>query len=392
VLAHKHSAKVLLGSATPSVESRYHAETGKYGFVELTERFGEATLPSIELINLKQATEAKAMNGVYAKQMLQAIAQNMEAGNQTIVFQNRRGFAPWIECANCNWTAMCYRCDVGLTYHYKNAILSCHYCGHSEAIPKTCPNCGAGNIDNRGFGTEKVEDDMAIIFPKALIARMDLDTTRSKAAFANLIDLVENGGVDLLVGTQMISKGLDFERVSLVCILDCDRLIHYPDFRAHERTFQLLTQVSGRAGRRGQQGKVLIQTNNPDHPLLQQIVLGDYHAMYTQEKENREAKMYPPFGRLIQFTLKHQDQAICYAAALQLANYLNTQLAERVHGPDKPGVERIRDRYLYEILLKFERNAKLEAIKKYITDQMNNIWALKEYKAVQIIVDVDYTG
>ncbi len=393
VLAKKHSAKVLLGSATPSLDSFYNAKVGKYGFVELVSRFGNTELPDIDLLDMKLAKKQLQLKGEYTEELLAQIKENLAQKQQTLLFQNRRGFSPYLICEDCAWPAMCYQCDVSLTYHYKDKQLRCHYCGHHEEIPKTCPACGSEKVRTKGFGTEKVEDDMSLIFPSAKIARMDLDTTRSKTAFQTLINEVESGEVDMLVGTQMVSKGLDFENVSLVCIFDADRMIHYPDFRSGEKAFQLLTQVAGRAGRRSKKGKVLIQTNNPNNELLLKIKNNDYIGMYEKEIAEREKFNYPPFSRLIHLTLKHQDQNLCEKAALELAKCLETQLGKaRILGPEKPVVDRIRDRFLYEILIKLEKGVNLKAIKEYIRLQMTNIYISKSYKNIQVIVDVDYIG
>ncbi len=393
VIAQKHRAKVLLGSATPAIESMYQAQEGKYGLVQLTTRYSDIKLPNIQLVDLKRATQQKNVKGEYALEILQAVEENLRQGKQTILFQNRRGFSPYIVCMDCNWTALCYQCDVSLTYHYKEAQLRCHYCGHHEQMPRTCPSCGGGKLQTKGFGTEKVEDDMVLFFPTAKIARIDMDTTRNKGAFQSLIAEVESGAVDILVGTQMISKGLDFDHVNLVCIFDADRLIHYPDFRSRERAYQLLSQVAGRAGRRHKQGEVLIQTQNIDNELLRQVVTQDYEAMYHFEIAERQKFLYPPFGRLIQITLKHQDQNHCYLAAHKLYTALEAQLGKsRVLGPDKPVVERIRDRFLFEILVKLEKTASPKKVKEFLTEQIIDLGAGKEFKQVQVIVDVDFVG
>ncbi len=393
VLAQKHKAKVLLGSATPSIDSYYHAKAGKYGFVELASRFGNTELPDIELLDTKLAKKQLQLKGEYTEELLTHIRENLDKKQQTLLFQNRRGFSPYLECEDCGWAALCYQCDVSLTYHFKDKQLRCHYCGHHEEIPKTCPACGSEKVRTKGFGTEKVEDDMSLLFPTAKIARMDMDTTRSKTAFQTLINEVESGEVDMLVGTQMVSKGLDFEKVSLVCIFDADRLIHYPDFRSGEKAFQLLTQVAGRAGRRNTKGKVLIQTNNPGNETLLKIKSNDYVGMFEKEIAEREKYNYPPFSRLIHLTLKHQDQNICQKAAIQLAKSLEVQLGNsRIFGPEKPVIDRIRDRFLFEILIKLEKGVNLRSIKEFVRSEMTNISISKDYKNIQVIVDVDYMG
>jgi primosomal protein N' (replication factor Y) (superfamily II helicase) len=393
VLAKKHNAKVLLGSATPAIDSYYNAKIGKYGFVEMTSRFGDTDLPDIELLDTKLAKKQQQLKGEYTEELLAAIEANLAKKQQTLLFQNRRGFSPYLECEDCGWAAMCYQCDVSLTYHYKDKQLRCHYCGHHEEIPKTCPACGSAKVRTKGFGTEKVEDDLTLRFSTAKIARMDMDTTRSKTAFQTLINEVESGEVDMLVGTQMVSKGLDFEKVSLVCIFDADRMIHYPDFRSGEKAFQLLTQVAGRAGRRSTKGKVLIQTNNPGNEMLLKIKNNDYIGMYEKEIAEREKYNYPPFSRLIHLTLKHQDQNICQKAAVELAKSLEIQLGKaRVLGPEKPVIDRIRDRFLFEILIKLEKGVNLKNVKEFVREQITNISISKTYKNIQVIVDVDYVG
>jgi primosomal protein N' (replication factor Y) (superfamily II helicase) len=393
VLAKKHSAKVLLGSATPAVDTYYNAKIGKYGLVEMNTRFGNTQLPDIELIDAKLAKKQQQMSGEYSEQLLVSIKQNLGHKQQTLLFQNRRGFSPYLECEDCGWAALCYQCDVSLTYHYRDKQMRCHYCGHHEEIPKACPACGSTKVRTKGFGTEKVEDDMALMFPTAKIARMDMDTTRSKTAFQTLINDVASGEIDMLVGTQMVSKGLDFEKVSLVCIFDADRMINYPDFRSGEKAFQLLTQVAGRAGRRSTKGKVLIQTNNPGNALLLKVMNNDYLGMYEKEIAEREKFNYPPFSRLIHLTLKHQDQNICQKAAEELAQLITSQLGKaRVLGPEKPVIDRIRDRFLFEILIKLEKGANLKAIKQFVREQMTTISQSKSYKNIQVIVDVDFVG
>ncbi len=393
VLAQKHSAKVLLGSATPSIDSFYNAKIGKYGFVEMNTRFGDTELPNIELVDLKLAKKQLTLKGEYTEEVLAEIKANFEQKKQTLLFQNRRGFSPYLECEDCAWAAMCYQCDVSLTYHYKDKQLRCHYCGHHEEIPKTCPACGSAKVRTKGFGTEKVEDDLSLLFPTAKIARMDLDTTRSKSAFQTLINEVESGEIDMLVGTQMVSKGLDFEKVSLVCIFDADRMIHYPDFRSGEKAFQLLTQVAGRAGRRSAKGKVLLQTINPNNEILLMVKNNDYTGMYTKEIAEREKYNYPPFSRLIHLTLKHQDQSNCKKAAEELAQNLEKQLGKaRILGPEKPIIDRIRDRFLFEILIKLEKGVNLKTVKEFVREQMISTSQSKSFKNVQVIVDVDYVG
>lgn len=390
VIAHRQKAKVLLGSATPSIESFYNAKTERYGFVAMKERFGNTQLPDIELIDIKTARKQKLTKGDFSNLMLDTMGLNLEKKQQTILFQNRRGYSPYIQCEDCDTIAACPNCDVSLTYHYSNQELRCHYCGHHEPMSKTCQACGSTKLKTRGYGTEKLEEELQIFLPNAKIARMDLDTTRTKTAFQTLINEVESGAVDILVGTQMVSKGLDFEKVSLVCIFDADRMIHFPDFRSSERAFQMLTQVAGRAGRRGTQGKVLIQTNNPKQKILQQIIENDYEGLYQDEIKEREDFQYPPFTRIIKITLRHIDQPNAEKAAQALAQKLIEKLGTpRVLGPEKPLVERVRNQYLFEIMIKLEKTINLKGAKAFIAEQVQNIELSKDFKGVGIVVDVD---
>lgn len=390
VIAQKHRAKVLLGSATPSIESYYHATQGRYGLVKLMKRFGDAHLPDIELIDIKVERKQKRMRGDFSSVMLEQIHQNLEQKKQTILFQNRRGYSPYLQCDDCGWAAKCDSCDVSLTYHYGDAELRCHYCGHKEAVTRYCPACGSTKIKTVGYGTEKIEDELKILFPEARLQRMDLDTTRSKTAFQTIISEFERGDTDILVGTQMVSKGLDFDNVSLVGIFDADRMIHFPDFRSAERSFQLLTQVSGRAGRRNQVGKVLIQTTNPNQPILLKVLQNDYDGLFNDEIKEREEYHYPPFTRLIQLTVKHLEQPIAQKAAQALADKLAEKLDKnRVKGPETPLVDRIRNQFLFDILLKLERNLNFKAIKSFIQEQVDWVVTEKNFKGVSVVVDVD---
>jgi primosomal protein N' (replication factor Y) len=390
VIAHRQKAKVLLGSATPSLESYYNAQTNRYGFVQMLERFGKTQLPDIELIDIKTARKQKMVKGDFSTVMLDRIGLNIEKKNQTILFQNRRGYSPYVQCEDCDTITSCNNCDVSLTYHYNGQELRCHYCGHHEPMPRICQACGSAKLRTRGYGTEKIEEELQIIFPTAKIARMDLDTTRTKTGFQTLISEMENGAIDVLVGTQMISKGLDFEKVSLVCIFDADRMIHFPDFRASERAFQMLTQVAGRAGRRATQGKVLIQTNNTTQKILKQIIDNDYEGLYRDEIKEREDFQYPPFTRIIQLTIKHFEQAIAEKAAIYLANLLAVKLSkQRILGPEKPLVERIRNQFLFEIMIKLEKTLNLKAAKGFIAEQVLEMQLSKDFKGISIVIDVD---
>ncbi|OIN56336.1 replication restart helicase PriA [Arsenicibacter rosenii] len=392
MIAHWQQAKVLLGSATPSIETYYLAQQGRYGLVELFQRYGAATLPEIILVDTKQEKKQKTMKNEFSSALLQALEMNMERKEQSILFQNRRGYSPYLQCEDCDWTSECPNCAVSLTYHQRAAELRCHYCGHKEEVPRLCPTCGSTKVRTMGYGTEKLEDQLQIIFPNARTLRMDLDTTRAKNAYQQIIQEFEQGDIDMLVGTQMITKGLDFDKVSLVGIFDADRLIHFPEFRATERAFQMITQVSGRAGRRGdRQGKVLIQTSNPQQSILQKVINGDYKGLYTEELLEREQYSYPPFTRLIKLTVRHFEQAICRQAAERLAAELTDRLGStRVLGPEEPLVERIRNQFLFDIMIKIERGpVNMKAVKAFIQDRINDILTDKGLRQVSIVADVD---
>ncbi len=391
MLGIKQNAKVLLGSATPSLESYYQAKQGKYGLVELLRRFGDAQLPDIQLIDLKAEKKNKTMKLEFSSRLYQAISDNLSKKEQTIIFQNRRGYAPYMNCEECNWIGSCDQCAVSLTYHLNSGQLVCHYCGHKESAPKTCPDCGSTRLKTVGVGTEKIEDDLKEIFPEAIIRRMDLDTTRTKNAYQQIIGEFEEGQTDILVGTQMVSKGLDFDNVSLVGIFNADKMIHFPDFRAGEKAFQMITQVSGRAGRRDKHGEVLIQTGSPQNPILQFILNNDYVGFYDTEIQEREAFNYPPFSRIIEITIKDVDQVLAHQAAGRLANQLAARLGkDRVLGPEKSLVERIRNKFLFEVWLKLEKDKlNIKATKQLLKEELVNLAAEKQFKSVQFVVNVD---
>ncbi|MEZ0542628.1 replication restart helicase PriA [Fibrella arboris] len=392
MMAHWQQAKVLLGSATPSIETYYQAKQGRYGLVELFQRYGNANLPFISLINIKQERKQKTMKNEFSSVLYNALADNLERGEQSILFQNRRGYSPYLQCEDCEWTSQCLNCAVSLTYHQRAAELRCHYCGHKEDVPRVCPTCGSTKVRTVGYGTEKLEDQLQILFPAARIQRMDLDTTRAKNAYQQIISEFEGGNVDILVGTQMITKGLDFDNVSLVGIFDADRIIRFPEFRATERAFQMMTQVSGRAGRRAdRQGRVLIQTSDPTQVVLQKIIDNDYLGLYDEEIMERRDFNYPPFSRLIKLTVRHTDQRISKKAAEVLRAALAAQLGdERVLGPEEPLVERIRNQFLFDILIKLEREKiNFKAVKAFIQRCITDILTDKGLRAVSIVIDVD---
>ncbi|GAB3327561.1 primosomal protein N' [Larkinella ripae] len=391
MIAHWQKAKVLLGSATPSIESYYHAQQGRYGLVELLERYGDAMLPDIVLVNTRIEKQQKKMKNEFSSVLLDHLHHNLERKEQSILFQNRRGYSPYLQCEDCEWTSRCPNCDVSLTYHMRDAELRCHYCGHRDPVPKSCPACGSFKVRTIGFGTEKLEDQLQIVFPDARIQRMDLDTTRAKNAYQQIISEFEGGNVDILVGTQMISKGLDFGNVSLVGIFDADRMIHYPEFRAVERAFQMITQVSGRAGRRAdRRGKVLIQTSNPQQAVLLRVLENDYKGLFEEEIVERQNFNYPPFSRLIKLTVRHSEQSISLQAAQRLVTQLTEKLGDsRVLGPEVPLVERIRNQFLYTVLIKLERSISPKAAKVFVLEKINELLSDKGLKAVSVVADVD---
>jgi primosomal protein N' (replication factor Y) len=392
LLANQHQAKVLLGSATPAVETYYKAKSGMFGLVELMERYGGAKLPEISLIDTRSEKKKNKMKGDFSPDLLDAIRARLEAKEQVILFQNRRGYAPYLTCEECGWIPECNNCSVSLTYHMYRNELRCHYCGDKEGMPRVCVACGAAKLKTMGIGTEKIEDELKIFIPEAKVQRMDLDTTRKKFGYQRIITDFENGEIDVLVGTQMVTKGLDFDNVSLVGVFDVDRLMYFPDFRAHERTFQLVTQVSGRAGRREQEGKVLIQTNNPQQPLLHMVQEYNYLGLYETEIQEREEYNYPPFSRLIRLTIRCREKPLRDEATDVLVERLRKKLGtHRVLGPEQPVIDRIRNYFLKNLLIKIERdNPNLKMAKKLIQEEIILLITQKEFKKVQVVVDVDF--
>ncbi|MFL5763920.1 MAG: primosomal protein N' [Bacteroidia bacterium] len=388
-LAHLHKAKTLLGSATPSVESYFNAQEGKFGFAEIMQRFGGVQMPEIEIADVKEATRKKQMKSHFSPLLLDTVTLALEKKEQVILFQNRRGFAPQLECNMCAWVPQCVNCDVSLTYHKVSNQLRCHYCGYSIKPPSKCAACGDSDLRMKGFGTEKIEEELAIFYPKARIARMDLDTTRSKFAHQHIIEDFENGNIDILVGTQMVTKGLDFDNVSMVGILNADSMLNFPDFRSFERSFQLMAQVSGRAGRKSKRGKVIIQSHNPDHSVIQQVIANDYLAMYTSQLMDRKDFNYPPYYRLIEVQVIHKDQDLVNDASKFLADALKKYFQKRILGPEFPLVSRIRNQYHKNILLKVERDASVAQAKKIVSDVLLKFKADPHYKSVRIRIDVD---
>lgn len=389
-LAHLWSAKVLLGTATPAVESYFNAKSGKYGLVEMPERYGLSVLPEVTIIDLKEQTKQKLMQSNFSLPLIEAIKATVGAGRQVILFQNRRGYSPTLRCDACGWASECIHCDVTLTYHKHRHNLQCHYCGYQKEVVKACPACGSTKLAMQGFGTEKLEDDLKVYLPELRISRLDLDTVRGKNALSQIIEDFEERRVDVMIGTQMVTKGLDFANVGLVGVLHADLSLSFPDFRATERGFQLLTQVSGRSGRGDARGQVLVQAFNINHPVLQEIGQADYAAFYAREIEERQQFRYPPFYRMIVVTLKHKKPQSLNDATRIYADYLRQRLGDRVIGPAIPHVSRIRNHYLLNVLLKLERDAKLIRYAKEVLDEAAAVvHGEPGFSLVRINVDVD---
>lgn len=389
VLAQMYGAKTLLGTATPSIESYRNAQLGKYGLVTLSQRYKDIQLPTIEVVNIKDLRRRKLMSGPFSPRLIAAVRDALQRGEQAILFQNRRGFAPMIECRTCGWVPHCPNCDVSLTYHKSMNVLTCHYCGYTERVPEQCPNCESKDIKGRGYGTEKIEDEIMEVFPDARIARMDLDTTRTKNAYERLINDFSAGKTNLLIGTQMVSKGLDFDHVSVVGILDADNMLNYPDFRAYEHAFTMMAQVSGRAGRKGKQGLVILQTKNPELPVIQQVVNNGYTAFYKSQLEERTAFHYPPFFHLIYIYIKHRNNDIVESASMELGSRIREIFGNRVLGPDKPTVARVKTLHIRKIMLKLENGIDYKLAKQYLRSIRDTMMKEKRYGALTIYFDVD---
>lgn len=389
MLASMFGAKTLLGTATPSIESYFNAQHGKYGFVQLTERHKQIRMPHIEVVDIKELARKKRMVAQFSPLLLQHMSEALQRKEQIILFQNRRGFAPMIECNVCAWVPRCKNCDVSLTYHKRLDQLTCHYCGYTCAVPKVCPACGGTELISKGFGTEKIEDDVRRIFPQASVARMDLDTTRTRSAYERIISDFVQGKTDVLIGTQMVSKGLDFERVSVVGILNADSMLSYPDFRSYERAFQLMAQVAGRAGRKHAQGLVVLQTKSPDLPLIHQVVHNDYVSLYKEQVEERGQFKYPPFYRLVYVCLKHRKEDVLDRAASVMASYLRNGLGDRVLGPDRPPVARIQTYYIRKIVVKIERQASMDKVRAFLLQVQQNVVADERFRSLSVFYDVD---
>ena len=390
VLAQMYAgAKTLLGTATPSMESYYNAKQGKYGLVELSRRYKDIQLPSIEVVDMKDLYRRKMVSGPFSPRLLSAVRGALERGEQAILFQNRRGFAPMIECRQCGWVPKCPNCDISLTYHKSMNYLSCHYCGYTMKVPEVCPCCESKDIRGRGYGTEKIEDEIRSIFPEARIARMDLDTTHTRNAYERLINDFSTGKNNLLIGTQMVTKGLDFGKVSVVGILNADSMLNYPDFRAYEQAFMMMSQVSGRAGRKGKRGEVILQTKTPDLPVIQYVVHNDYPTFFKELLEERSEFHYPPFYHLVYVYLKHRDENIVNTAGVELGSRLRDIFGARVLGPDKPAVARVKTLSIRKIVLKLENGIDYPRVRQYLRGALDAMMKDKRYGALQVYYDVD---
>lgn len=389
VLASMYGAKTLLGTATPSIETWHNAVSGKYGLVELKERYQEIRLPEIIPVDIKELHRKKRMNGPFSPLLLQYIREALEQKEQVILFQNRRGFAPMIECHTCGWVPKCKNCDVSLTYHKGLNQLTCHYCGYTYQPPRVCPACEGTDLRNRGFGTEKIEDDIKALFPEAAVARMDLDTTRTRAAYERIIADFEQGKTDILIGTQMVSKGLDFDHVSVVGILNADTMLNYPDFRAYERAYQLMAQVAGRAGRKNKQGRVVLQTKSMDHPIIPQVISNDYESMVDGQLAERQMFHYPPYYRLVYVYLKNRNETLLDLMAQTMAAKLRAIFGNRVLGPDKPPVARVQTLFIRKIVVKIETKAPMARVRELLLQVQKEMVAEDRFKSLIVYYDVD---
>ena len=389
VLGHIHKAKVLLGSATPSYESYYNALNGRYRLVELTQRYGGVEMPEIILSDMRVERRRKTIQADFGSVLLDAIKETLDNKRQAILFQNRRGFSLRIECDDCHYIPQCINCDVSLIYHKQQNVLRCHYCGYTTSVPNECPSCHSTNIRMHGFGTEKVEEDLKILLPNARVARLDLDTTRSKTDYQNILEAFQDQETDVLVGTQMVTKGLDFDAVKVVGILNADNMLSFPDFRAHERSFQLMAQVAGRAGRKGQQGQVIIQTYDPSHPVLQDVLHNDFKGLYEKQMATRRQFGYPPFYRLVMIRLKHKDYQKLNPAATELSSMLRPIFKQDLLGPEYPIVSRVKNFYIKQMLVKFNREHNAQRVKELIINKIHQFQLLPEYKSVIVQIDVD---
>jgi len=389
ILAAMYGAKTLLGTATPSIETWHNASSGKYGLVELKERYKEIQLPEIIPVDIHELHRKKRMNGPFSPLLLQYIHEALDQKQQVILFQNRRGFAPMIECNTCGWVPKCKNCDVSLTFHKGLNQLTCHYCGYTYQLPHKCPACEGTDLRNRGFGTEKIEDDIKILFPEAAVARMDLDTTRTRSAYERIIADFELGKTDILIGTQMVSKGLDFDHVSVVGILNADTMLNYPDFRSYERAFQLMAQVAGRAGRKNKRGRVILQTKSIDHPIIAQVIHNDFDQMVAGQLAERQMFHYPPYYRLVYVYLKNRNEQLLDLMAQTMSGKLRAVFGNRVLGPDKPPVARIQTLFIRKIIVKIEYNAPMARARELLVQVQKEMVAEDRFKSLIVYYDVD---
>lgn len=383
------NTRTLLGTATPSIESYYNTKVGKYGLVSLQQRYQDIQLPEIQVVDVRDLQRRKMMSGPFSPLLLSSIRKALEADEQVILFQNRRGFAPMIECKVCGWVPHCQHCDVSLTYHKNSGQLTCHYCGNTYQVPDKCPNCGNTNLTGRGYGTEKIEDQIMEIFPEVRVARMDLDTTRTRHAYERLINDFAAGRTQLLIGTQMISKGLDFDRVSVVGILNADSMLNYPDFRAYEHAFTMMAQVSGRAGRKGKRGLVILQTKSQQLPVIQQVVNNDYTAFFDDQLDERRTFRYPPFNHLVYVFLKHRYEQVANTASMEMGTRLRQWFGTRVLGPDKPAIAKVKSMHIRKLVLKLENGIDIKKARECLRLIQSQMMQDSRYNALQIYFDVD---
>ena len=389
MLAQQCGAKTLLGTATPSIETYYLAQQGRYGYVTLTQRFANMQLPEIEVVDIKRLKFQKRMKGAFSPRLLEEISQALERKEQVILFQNRRGFSSFVQCKKCGWVPRCQHCDVSLTYHKKMNNLSCHYCGKVYPLPPQCPECGNKDFGSIGTGTEKIEEQIKKFFPDARVSRMDLDTAKTRAAYEKIIDEFANFGSDILIGTQMVSKGLDFDNVSVVGILDADTMLNIPDFRSYERSFHTLAQVAGRAGRKNRVGKVILQTRSADAPIIQYVMDNDYASMFREQAEERKLFHYPPFYRIIYVYLRHRDNTLLQHLAEEMASTLRKSFGERVLGPDRPVVSRVQSMHIRKIIIKMENGASPSAVRSALIQAQNYMQSIPVAANLHVYYDVD---
>ena len=378
-----------MGTATPSLESYHNAKTGKYGLVELKERYQGIELPEIQVVDTADLQHRKMMAGPFSPLLLTRVREALERGEQAILFQNRRGFAPVIECRQCGWVPRCQHCDVSLTLHRQMNQLTCHYCGFTYRVPTECPCCGSTDLRTKGYGTEKIEEQVREVFPEARVARMDLDTTRTRNAYERIIGDFSAGRTNILIGTQMISKGLDFDKVSVVGILNADTMLNYPDFRAYEHAFMMMAQVSGRAGRKGKRGLVILQTKQKDLPVIGQVVRNDYQALYKDLIAERQAFHYPPYHRLVYVFLKHRHDEVVNTAGIEMGGRLRQWFGNRLLGPDKPAVAKVKQQNIRKLVLKLELGIDMKRVREYLLLAQSQMLADKRYASLQIYYDVD---